>query len=467
MKDRPLLMTLIRISKKRKRIGLLLLAITIVLIGYGIFSDNKKYNLIFVSIDALRADHLGCYGYWRNTSPNIDAFAENHILFQNFFTVVPKTGPSMTSFFTGKIMQNHGVLSNDLRRDPSIKMLAQLLPKSFRKAAFGANPLLAAGRGYSDGFENFDMNLRQAELTPTAIKWIEKNSNQKFFLWLHYIDPHGPYKPPAEYHEMFVTDQYYDGSKKVALDYIPQKGLNKNFVLGAVPIYQRLGNIDEVDYYVAEYDAEIRYTDNEIGKLINYLKSTNLIEKTIIFITADHGESLGENNYYFEHGMLVNEGSIHIPLIISHPDIKKPLIINSLLQNTDICPTILREFNIKYPGEIDGIDFSNLFERKKSNYNVREYIYSCTPIGIYNDFYETIRTKKDKLIIEDEKDVLYYDISKDKIESINIFNDISKDIIEDKICILNKFGRKSIKSAAGVKLTNEARDRLKSLGYVD
>ena len=196
----------IKLKRIYKIIFIALLILTGLTIAFTIsYKKKTDYNILLISIDALRADHLGCYGYSRNTSPHIDAFAQNNMLFKNFFTVVPKTGPAMTTFFTGKYIQNHGVVSNPLRRDPFIKTLPQLLPKSYMKAGFVTNLTLNAARGYADGFDEYTNLDGQKTLTSKAIKWLRDNGiRSKFFLWVHYIDPHGPYKPPAEFHEIFV-----------------------------------------------------------------------------------------------------------------------------------------------------------------------------------------------------------------------------------------------------------------------
>ena len=110
--------------------------------GPSILGGKKYPNLVLITIDTLRADHLGCYGYHRNTSPNIDAFAEENILFENFFSVVPVTGPSMSSLFTGKHMLNHGVVYNWLTIDSNTKNLAELMPDNYRTAGFSANTVL-------------------------------------------------------------------------------------------------------------------------------------------------------------------------------------------------------------------------------------------------------------------------------------------------------------------------------------
>jgi len=395
-------------------------------------------NILFIVVDTLRADHLGTYGYYRNTSPNLDEFAKENILFTNFFTVVPKTGPSMTTFFTGKYVHNHGVTAN-VKINPDDFLLAEILPDSYRKRAVVANGVLSIEKGFSSGFHNYTIKGLNAEaMTNNAIEWLEK-TDQQFFLWLHYLDPHGPFTPPPRLKNLFINDSHYDPTKKVRLDYTKEEltGENPNYVLGAVPEYQRLGDIDEVDYYISQYDAEIYFTDEQIGRLLDYLKTKNLTDNTIIIITADHGESLGEHNYYFEHGMFVNEGNIHIPLIIHHPKIQEPLIIDSLAQNTDILPTILTQTGIKKELNIDGKDLTPLFQKNNQNKTIRKHIYSRTPAKYYT-FYETIRTKTGKLIRSGDDTYSYYDLINDPLETKDIFNET--DNIQELMDTINQVG---------------------------
>lgn len=440
----------------------------------GCSKEKQPFNVIFISIDTLRADHLGCYGYQRDTSPNIDKFAQQSLLFKNFFAVVPKTGPSMTSFFTGQYMQTHGVVDNNYLRASDTQSFVQLLPDDYQKAAFVANPVLSEARGYAKGFDkyqvgNFKNNMGewgQGDITPNAINWLHSAKDKgNFFLWLHYIDPHGPYIPPNEYRNLFVNDNYYDNSRKVPLDYTPVEGINENYVLGAVPKYQRQGDIDTVDHYVAEYDAEIKYTDAEVGKVLDYIKKSNLSENTIVIITADHGESLGENNYYFEHGLLVNEGSIHIPLIINHPNIKGPIAFEGLMQNTDIAQTLLSFLSTSKLISTDGIDFSKSIYTKDSKVSLRNYIYSCTPYG-YEDFHETIRDNQDKLVRTNEQEYSFYDLTNDLKETRNIYHEKENSIFIKKISLLSGFGKKikhpPVKESH---LKKETSDKLKTLGY--
>lgn len=439
-------------------------------------NKQSDYNLLFISIDTLRADHLGYSGYQRNTSPYIDAFAKKNITFNNFYTVVPKTGPSMTSFFTGRYIQNHGVVMNHLKKDPTIKTFTQLLPDTFKKAAFIANPVLNKKRGYADGFTDFSVShekylshdeLSQKGLSYSAINWLKKlTQKDKFFLWVHYLDPHGPYRPPQEFNELFVNDKFYDETRKVTLDYIPEDPKAENVVLGAVPRYQRLSDIDEADYYTAQYDAEIRYTDREVNKLLDFLEAQELMEKTIIVITADHGESLGEHNYYFEHGMLVNEGSIHIPLIIHHPDIKKPLSVNSFLQNIDLAPTLLSEYGLKFQEPVDGLNFREIYHGNQPNEELRDYVYSCTTHD-YKNYFETIRTPDQKLIRINEKEYEYFDLKNDPFEEHNLVTNPNFDHnqMRNEITLFQKFGKSAHRSATDVKIDKETMKGLKELGY--
>jgi len=208
-------------------------------------------NLVFISIDTLRADHLGTYGYMRNTSPNIDDFASRNTVFTNFFTVVPKTLPSMTTFFSGKYVNNHGVVKNRIKVNEML--LPEILPDSFRKGGFTASGIFNKKTGFSEGFHEYVevFNSNGVKLTDKAIEWLKQNKKNQFFLWVHYLDPHGPYRPPERLKNLFVDDPYYDESKTIAIEYEPVKGVNpSHHVLNAVPRYQRLGNNNKVDYYL-------------------------------------------------------------------------------------------------------------------------------------------------------------------------------------------------------------------------
>lgn len=434
----------------------------------AILSAPRNPSVLFITIDALRADHLGCYGYHRNTSPNIDGFAKRSILFKNFFAVCPKTRPSLASFFTGKYIQNHGLLNNQSAWEHSLESFVQLLPTGCKKGAFVCSPQLIGLRGYPGFGKGGNRFTRQKDITKLAIKWLKENGkDSEFFLWLHYIDPHGPYKPPARFRKAFLDDQYYDASKTVPLDYEPREGFGRNYVLGAVPQYIREGDIDIVDYYVAQYDSEIKYSDAEVGKLLKHLESHKLTESTIVIISADHGEGMGEDDYYFEHGMLVNEGSIRIPLLIAHPDVKEPLTINSLLQNTDLGPTILSELGLKFSGEIDGVPFADLYHERKPDLEKREFIYSRTPHE-YWDFHETMRTRRKKLIRRNRgDDFRLYDIDGEKLTEKETLSAADTQLARAYSKTMDELAKGAVEPAPKTAVPKELEESLKALGYIN
>lgn len=428
--------------------------------------DERPLNLLFVSIDTCRADHLSYYGYPRLTSPNIDRFAARSVVFRNAFTTVPKTGPAMVSFFTGKYAQNHGVTRNVLAIPDEQRMLAELLQEEFRTGAVVSNGTMSPARRYDAGFDDFRLVGFTWQVSEYGLRWLKRHGESRFFLWLHYLDPHGPYQPPRRQNEIFLGDELYDPSRRVPLDYSPTPGLNPNHVLGAVPAYQRLGSIDVVDYYVAQYDAEIRYVDEQLARVLHYLEASGLDERTMVVLTSDHGESLGEHDYYFEHGMLVNEGSIHVPLIISHPHLDQPQHVDALVQSIDVLPTLLSQLDLDHPEGMDGVDLSGLL--RSGDGGGREFVYACSTFpNDYLTFFETIRTQRGKFVRSGDGRVRYYDLRADPGETADRLSSLDPLLRERWVGEFGAFGRSTVESDRMPELPDDLRRQLEKLGYVD
>ena len=431
-------------------------------------SDAERAHLLLITIDTLRADHLHHFGYPRATSPHLDAFAASNVSFRNFFTVSPKTGPSMVSVFTGKLTQRHGVTKNPMAIPERELLLAERLDPLYRTAAFVSNPTLAAVRGYHAGFEEFELVDDTETVARRAERWLAGAGDEPFFLWLHFLDPHGPYQPPASLHERFVGDVHFDGSRRVSLDYSPWPGFNPNHVLGHVPRYQRLGDEDRVDYYIAQYDAEILWVDRQVGAVLEALESAGLEERTLVVLTADHGESLGEHDYYFEHGMLLNEGSIHVPLIVSHPEIEESRQVEALAQNTDLLPTILSLLGLEAAEDIDGVDLSPLVRSGDAGGPGRDFVYASTPYpASYPRFLEAIRTREGKLIRTDEKQLAYYDLRADPAESEDRIGELDPELLQTLARQLEPFGRTPGRRTPQPAVDEALRRQLEALGYVE
>ena len=300
-------------------------------------------NVLLVSIDTLRADHLGCYGYGRDTSPNIDAFAADAVRYEHASAPRAKTTPSVASMLTGLYPHDHGVrdLSAPLATEDQggpLVLADQLRRLGWRTAAVVGNYVLTDARsGLARGFTRWveelpdvrgvpphDAPQRTAgSLTDAALELLADpgfgaDGERPFFLWLHYMDPHGAYAAPEE-HRIFAPE---------APDWIPAEdelapsALHRRRVAdyNAPPATRGPDGAIDAAAVRALYDAEIHYVDAELGRLLEFLRETGLIERTLVVLTSDHGESLGEHRYWFEHGAYAYQATCHVPLIVRWPD---------------------------------------------------------------------------------------------------------------------------------------------------
>jgi arylsulfatase A-like enzyme/glycosyltransferase involved in cell wall biosynthesis/ubiquinone/menaquinone biosynthesis C-methylase UbiE len=333
-------------------------------------------KIILISLDTLRADHLGCYGYYRNTSPVIDELAKNNIMFNYAFTTCSFTLPAHASMFTSKYPKNHSVQFNNSfgKLDPDIDItLAEVLQShDYKTAAFISGVPLRKETNLNIGFQHYDDEMMEPEMnrkdqfirdgfetTTRTIHWINEHLFENFFVFIHYFDIHGPYIPPEQFKHLFINDQYY--GNKFELNTIVADDDPKPM---GIPSYQRLKPIyyedgklltfeKDIRYYISQYDAEIRYCDYLIGVLLESLKTQGIYDDCLIIITSDHGESLGENNFYFYHGLTVTPDQIVVPFIIKPPSteiegLKLPTTIDTPVSGIDIMPTLLSLCKIDY-----------------------------------------------------------------------------------------------------------------------
>ncbi len=301
-------------------------------------------SIVLISIDTLRPDHLGCYGYARRTSPNIDRFASEAALFENGYAHAPMTGPSCASFLSGFLPHETRALGNRSRVADDVVTVAEILRAGgYETYAVVCNYVLREGQGFEQGFDVYDAKMDEVELvrdhperiaekaTSRAIEILGANGGERFFLWVHYQDPHGPYTPPAPYDTLFPSE---GGAPRPLPFGEDVKGK------GAIPTYQRLGDHTDYRHYVSQYDGEIRYLDEQIGRLFGTLRDLGVYERGLVLLTADHGEALGESDYFFAHGHNLDECLIRVPLLVKHPAVapgRRP----EVAQHMDIVPTIL------------------------------------------------------------------------------------------------------------------------------
>ncbi len=351
-------------------------------------SVNKgegKPNVILIVVDTLRADHLGCYGYHRPTSPNIDAMVKESILFRHAITQAPWTLPSITSLMTSLYPSVHklhfppkSVEYSASSLDEARTTLAEYLrEEGYKTGAFVGAGGHVSSRFHGQGFDFYDdeiaystrynhlilLNIigrifgfyssRLADTTTEQVQyWLSRNKHLPFFLFIHYWDPHDPYGSP----EPFTTryDEDYDGVLSPGIT----TAKLEEMVSGL--------NSDDIAYVASLYDGEISFTDAQIGKLIELLKELKLLDNTMVILTADHGEELFEHGG-FGHSKTLYEELIRIPLLIRYPPFGADKTIDSQVQLIDVVPTVLDYLGIDVSDEAQGISLIPLVKCETDN----------------------------------------------------------------------------------------------------
>lgn len=303
----------------------------------------KRPNVILVSIDTLRADHLGIYGYARQTSPALDSLAQDSGVFINTFATSAWTLPSHASMLTSLFGFNHQIYYNDERIGPSLATLADVLRQNrFFCAGFTGGVYVGSRYGFSKGFDSFsekegDFSVPDAaERAFQAVsEWIGLNQDKNFFLFVHTYQPHTPYDCPAPYNSEFLGHDSQLQKAKI-LDYLG----------GREGTFKPLSEQERQDF-IGLYDGEIRYTDERLIKpLLSRLKQLELYDRTMVIVTSDHGEEFFDHGGW-EHGHTLYNELLRVPLIMKFPDSKfRGKRIESIVSLVDVMPTILDEMGI-------------------------------------------------------------------------------------------------------------------------
>jgi arylsulfatase A-like enzyme/tetratricopeptide (TPR) repeat protein len=324
----------------RKPTAIMALA-AIAVVTLSVFFLSRKptgLNVILISVDTMRPDHLGCYGYRMIRTPNMDLLSREGITFTDALTSTPLTLPAHASMLTGLYPVSHGIRDNgSFVLLPDFTTLGEVLgTNGYATGAFIGASVLASRYGLDQGFDTYDDDLkggrrgsafeypeRTASLVSrSAVEWLGE-VREPFFAFIHYFDPHIPYEPPPHYMQSYPT---------------------------------------------RPYDGEIAYADDEIGKVLEFLKKRDLLERTVIVLTSDHGEGLGEHSEA-THGLLVYETTLRVPLILRLPSdcplaerIDVSQEIGATARLIDIFPTVLDIIDIGFAGTTDGRSLVPLIE---------------------------------------------------------------------------------------------------------
>jgi arylsulfatase len=321
---------------------------------------SRPYRtVVLVTIDTLRADHLGAYGDARGLTPSIDALAANAVAYDRALATCPATAPSVASLLTGHHRAAHGVVRNGNRLAPRVTTLAERLrADGFRTAAVVANQVLAH-TGYDQGFESFTVAapdpvrpvlFRDGPLVKAAGRWIRAHRNEPFFVWVHLMAPHGPYQPPPVYLRGLGLPRFVrPGDHPLPLGH----GVH---ALGALLRYQYLGGPVVPGEYRRRYAAEIRYADAVVGMLMRRLQRAGRWDDALVVLTADHGESLGEHDLWFQHGWFVYDDTLRVPLLVRAPGRTVPdTRVTTTVSLVDVMPTMLDLLGLAAPPDLEGV----------------------------------------------------------------------------------------------------------------
>jgi arylsulfatase A-like enzyme/Flp pilus assembly protein TadD len=415
--------------------NLLCLFLGLLLFGSPLFSrtDSKKgrLNFLLITIDTLRPDRLSCYSSEHLKTPNIDGLAEKGVIFLKAFAHTPMTLPSHTNILLGETPLYHGVHdnSNFVVRKEFLNIAMHLKSYGYSTAAFvGAFPL-DSRFGLTEGFDVYDDNYgsvskeefsyieRRAEVVvERAMDWLDKQ-NSTWFLWIHCFDPHQRYSPP----EPFKTQ-----------------------------------------YKNQPYNGEVAYVDFTLGKLFAYLKENDLNDNTLIVLTGDHGESLGEHEES-THGYFSYNSTIWVPLIISFPGIKRGKVDQNVC-HIDIFPTVCDILGVEKPSDLHGVSLLPAVNGKKLA-NRAIYFESLYPY--YSRGWAPLRgfiQGNEKFV--DSPIPEFYDLEKDFDETKNLAETKKLDKYREKLAELIKEQSNDGEVDSRQKIDREAREKLQSLGYV-
>jgi arylsulfatase A-like enzyme/Flp pilus assembly protein TadD len=425
----------------------LIVIVTTLSASYAVAQTAAKptLNVVLITIDTLRADHLGCYGYKQIKTPNIDGLAADGARFDRAFAVVPVTLPSHTSILTGTYPMFSGMHDfSGNKLSPQQPTLASVLKQAgYQTGAVIGAAVLDSRFGLNQGFDfyydHFDFsrldeaNLDEMErpgniVADTALDWLAKNSQRKFFLWMHLYDPHFPYRPPEPYSH---------------------------------------------EYAAQPYDGEIAFADEQVGRLIRFLKEKGIYQNTVIVLCGDHGESLGEHGEK-THGFFIYNATMHVPLIIRLPENAATHVLTQPVSLVDLMPTVLGAVGVETPPQVQG---RNLLPQLRPSQSVNSnndhakgerVLYGETFLPrIHFDWSELRGSENAKYHFIDAPRPELYDLTNDPDELHNLFNEkkaVSGEMRAKLVDMIREYSAgKELAEKTG--LDPALMERLKALGY--
>jgi arylsulfatase A-like enzyme len=427
---------------------------------------NPPLSLVLVSLDTLRADHLGCYGYGRPTSPALDALAADAVQFASVTAPAPWTLPSHASLLTGLYPHRHGVKNYGTRLDDETPTLASILSANgYRTGAIVNHHFLGPDFGllrgvaeadyvseWSDGDPDTRRLIDRADLiTDRAIAWLAR-AEPPFFLFLHYFDLHSDYDARPEYRAMFAGDYAgpIDGSTEQLL------AIRANDT--------RLDAADR-DHLVALYDAEIRQLDDQLRRLFQALDARGLSRATLLVVTSDHGEEFMEHGSVL-HGRTMYQEVISVPLLVRGPGVPRGTRVAENVSLVDVVPTILDVLGVSAPAGIDGRSVAAYWRQPGEPHPAYLAFAEADWTNAQPDIKRMVRHGSHKLHLDRTTDATeLYDVGADPGEHDDLATRQADRVRELRV-LLDAFGRDERPPVTVAPPTGDVLDRLRALGYV-
>lgn len=394
----------------------------------------QPINVVLITLDTVRADHLHCYGYEKIKTPNIDSLAASGVLFEKAVAQTPLTQPSHASMFTGTNPNvNHVRDNGGFALQPSSITLATILQRrGWDTAGFISATVLKRVFGFNQGFSTYDDQMpqtssgeeiaaRPANITVDhAINWLNAQSNKPFFLWLHLYDAHQPYNPPPQFLRKYPGDPY---------------------------------------------DAEIAFEDQQLGRFLNVVKKKSPASKTLIVLLSDHGQSLGQHGEY-EHGIFLYDATVRIAWIMAGPGVPANLHIEQQAREIDLLPTILDLLGGSTSSTVQGTSMVPAFYGKAvpSTYSYEETLVPKIDMGwselrgIHTVHWMYVRAPRPEL----------YNLDRDPDELNNIIDAYPKEYreLDAQLKKLSHLGSSDTEKLTFKNMDQATMKQLESLGYV-
>lgn len=459
---------------------------------------GDKPNVIIITMDTTRRDHLSCYGYKEKTTPNLDQLAKASVVFENALSTSSWTLPAHASLFTGLYPSKHGAHAKEawgpkVFDEENITLAEVLSQYGYKTAGFIGGYFCSSFFGMSQGFDYYHENLINLviefnnffvtriyrslfpiedifekhglagkriapQINRSAFKWLKKNCKAPFFLFLNYFDPHGPYQPLDDSNlripsELPIKNGNYVGWEKRLIN----KVLRKRHTLTA----------REKKYLLDRYDSEIKQMDRGIGELLKFLKELGVYDDSLIIITSDHGESFGEHGL-MSHTPVVYEELVKVPLIVKYPqDHDKTGLISTPISLVDIMPEVLTVVGIPITQGIQGVPFLQRHQNViVERYKGKSWTWAAHPFGerslraIYEGDYKYIWASNNKHEL--------YNLREDPQELNNLFEQMPEIAfeMEKKLDQWVQTTDRGYPKDKSFKISKEAEEALRALGYL-